>query len=207
MWFLTLFSLILVLSVYYITMPNELLLANNSNYNKTEPVINEQEEDEVKVTIEESEEVVALRTTHTEEVLKEISSLQEMMIQEDKTAEEKNDAYEKIRLLTSLQGQEEKLEDARKIMAVRYEATIGGFSNIKPITISKDISRSSANQIKEQSDKFPGTSLVTEPVIEYPYKNLASHLLGYLGRINSEEYKNNKDKYQMNDLIGREGNQ
>ena len=114
MWFLTLFSLILVLSVYYITMPNELLLANNSNYNKTEPVINEQEEDEVKVTIEESEEVVALRTTHTEEVLKEISSLQEMMIQEDKTAEEKNDAYEKIRLLTSLQGQEEKLEEKLK---------------------------------------------------------------------------------------------
>ena len=30
LWFLTLFSLILVLSVYYVTMPNELLLTNNS---------------------------------------------------------------------------------------------------------------------------------------------------------------------------------
>ena len=30
LWFLTLFSLILVLSVYYITMPNDLLV-NNSN--------------------------------------------------------------------------------------------------------------------------------------------------------------------------------
>ena len=30
LWFLTLFSLILVLSVYYITMPNELLLTNNN---------------------------------------------------------------------------------------------------------------------------------------------------------------------------------
>ena len=30
LWFLTLFSLILVLSVYYITMPNELLLTNNT---------------------------------------------------------------------------------------------------------------------------------------------------------------------------------
>ena len=28
-WFLTLTSLVLVLSVYYITMPNELLLTNN----------------------------------------------------------------------------------------------------------------------------------------------------------------------------------
>ena len=33
-WFLTLFSLILVLSVYYITMPSELLL-NNTNFSET----------------------------------------------------------------------------------------------------------------------------------------------------------------------------
>ena len=31
LWFLTLTSLALVLSVYYITMPNELLISNNSN--------------------------------------------------------------------------------------------------------------------------------------------------------------------------------
>ena len=30
LWFLTLFSLVLVLSVYYITMPTELLMTNNS---------------------------------------------------------------------------------------------------------------------------------------------------------------------------------
>ena len=35
LWFLTLFSLILVLSVYYITMPNELLLAHNKTEQKT----------------------------------------------------------------------------------------------------------------------------------------------------------------------------
>ena len=34
LWFLTLFSLILVLSVYYVTMPNELLLTNGSGYSK-----------------------------------------------------------------------------------------------------------------------------------------------------------------------------
>ena len=33
LWFLTLFSLILVLSVYYITMPSELLKSNNGDYN------------------------------------------------------------------------------------------------------------------------------------------------------------------------------
>ena len=121
-------------------------------------------------------------------------------IDENATAEEAfNILKEKYEIQT------ENIEDARKIMAVRYEATIGGFSNIKSITISKNISRESANQIKEQSSKFPGTSIETEPIIEYPYGSLASHLLGYVGSINEEEYNANKDTYQMNDVIGRAG--
>ena len=46
LWFLTLFSLILVLSVYYITMPSELLLTNNNvmNVNKTTDESSESEE-------------------------------------------------------------------------------------------------------------------------------------------------------------------
>ena len=121
-------------------------------------------------------------------------------IDENATAEEAfNILKEKYEIQT------ENIEDARKIMVVRYEATIGGFSNIKSITISKNISRESANQIKEQSSKFPGTSIETEPIIEYPYGSLASHLLGYVGSINEEEYNANKDTYQMNDVIGRAG--
>ena len=121
-------------------------------------------------------------------------------IDENATAEDSfNSLKEKYEI------QKENVEDVRKIMAVRYETTLKGFSNIKPITISKNISRKSANQIKEQSDKFPGTSLITEPVIDYPYGNLASHLLGYVASINEEEYNANKDTYQMNDVIGRAG--
>lgn len=80
-----------------------------------------------------------------------------------------------------------------------------GFSNIKPVIISKDISSVSVNQIKEQSSHFPGTAVITEPIVTYPYGSLASHILGYVGAISSEEYKAKKDTYGMNDLIGREG--
>ena len=52
LWFLTLFSLILVLSVYYITMPSELLMATNKE--DTETV-------SASVENEESAELVALR--------------------------------------------------------------------------------------------------------------------------------------------------
>lgn len=46
LWFLTLFSLILVLSVYYITMPSELLTASKKTNTKTK------EEKKVSVTKE-----------------------------------------------------------------------------------------------------------------------------------------------------------
>ena len=54
-WFLTLFSLILVLSVYYITMPNELLITNNSKQT------DENNTEKASVTVEESEIITALR--------------------------------------------------------------------------------------------------------------------------------------------------
>lgn len=113
MWFLTLFSLILVLSVYYVTMPNELLLANNSSY-KIEDTINEKEVDlekeKIEVTIEESEELVALRASHEDKMQEEISKLEVAMTNEEATIEEKNQAYEQIQYLTTMQGKEESIE-------------------------------------------------------------------------------------------------
>ena len=68
LWFLTLFSLILVLSVYYITMPNELLLTNNNTPStsekeeSSEEVVSEKDKDSnVSVEVEESSVLVALR--------------------------------------------------------------------------------------------------------------------------------------------------
>ena len=63
LWFLTLFSLILVLSVYYITMPNELLLTNNSDYTKKTSGEVEEEKSNAEVTITESETLVVMRVS------------------------------------------------------------------------------------------------------------------------------------------------
>lgn len=106
LWFLTLFSLILVLSIYYITMPNELLLSNNSNYNK--------EENDAKVVVEESETLTAMRVTLDEERQSEIETLQKQLEKTDLTAEEKNNAYEQIKYLTQLSSTEENLESILK---------------------------------------------------------------------------------------------
>ena len=117
MWFLTLFSLILVLSIYYITMPNELLLQNNSSYVEEKEMVDDvlnETDDDVLITISESEEIVALKVEHEEAVMKEIGKLQQQMLSDDITLEEKNGAFEQIQLLTSLQGKEEKIEEKLK---------------------------------------------------------------------------------------------
>lgn len=102
-WFLTLFSLILVLSVYYITMPSELLLSTNSNY--TEPVDTE---------ITESTILVALRVEKEEELLKEMENLQLILTNDNSSIEEKNKAFDKMKDLNINKGEEEKLESKIK---------------------------------------------------------------------------------------------
>lgn len=113
LWFLTLFSLILVLSVYYITMPSELLMTNNSNYTNTsdkELVSEEGNEDNVSITVEESEILVALRVEADDQMLNEIEELQMILTSVESTVEEKNNAFEKMKLLNITRGEEESLE-------------------------------------------------------------------------------------------------
>ena len=107
LWFLTLFSLILVLSVYYITMPDELLLTNNSNYTSQE--VNGDIED-AGIVVEESELLVAMRVSLEEERLMKKSDLEGLLTSNKATAEEKNEALEELKYLNFLSGQEEMLE-------------------------------------------------------------------------------------------------
>lgn len=107
-WFLTLFSLILVLSVYYVTMPSELLLTNNSDYtSKTEE---EAEVSEPTVEIQESSLLVALRVEAEEQMLNEMEELQGVINDTNSSIEDKNAAYEKLKDLNVTRGEEEQIE-------------------------------------------------------------------------------------------------
>ena len=100
---------------------------------------------------------------------------------------------------------ENDVNQARKIMAVRYEITRNGYSNTKSVIIARDISNTSAVQIREQNAKLAGMNVVTEPIVSYTSGNLASHVLGYVGAINAEEYEERKDSYRNDDIIGKDG--
>lgn len=94
---------------------------------------------------------------------------------------------------------------ARKIIAIRYEISINGYSNTKSVIIAKDISSKSAVQIREQNAKLAGMYVITEPIVSYTSGNLASHVLGYVGPISEEEYKTRSDTYRNDDVIGKDG--
>lgn len=108
LWFLTLFSLILVLSIYYITMPSELLLTNQSNLKET--VKKEEKKEEATVNIEESDLLVALRVEADSEMENEIEDLKVILTNTESSTDEKNEAYEKIKNLNNNRSEEEKLE-------------------------------------------------------------------------------------------------
>ena len=100
LWFLTLSSIILVLSIYYIGGVNE----------TDKMVFSANTSDEEVVVIEESEALTAMRISKEEEHLNELTVLQEVLLNQKSTTDEKNDAYEKIKLLNDKKSLEEKLE-------------------------------------------------------------------------------------------------
>ena len=112
LWFLTLFSLILVLSVYYITMPNDLLIANSSTEIKEKQKKEGVSFDDEKTIseVDEADSLTALRVSLDEERDKEKEELKTTMTNEKSTTDEKNNAYEELKYLSVIEGEEEKLE-------------------------------------------------------------------------------------------------
>lgn len=102
LWLLTLFSVILVLGVYYITMPN------------SSSILKEEESKEVETNktsleIEEDTYITALKEEYEEETLKQIKELESLLNEKLTSTDEKNNAYLKIKALNDKKAEEEAL--------------------------------------------------------------------------------------------------
>lgn len=98
----------------------------------------------------------------------------------------------------------ENVSDVRKIMTLRYTISRDGYSNTKNVELASNISKESVAIFNEQNEKFPGLIIQTGAVRSYPSGNLASHILGYVGKIDENELKENEN-YDINDRIGKTG--
>ncbi len=99
----------------------------------------------------------------------------------------------------------EDVVEIRKILSIRYKITTIGYSATKSITIAEDVNEEIVAQISERNSEFPGISISTDAIRTYTAGSLAAHVIGYTGKINEEEYNQNKDIYDNDDIIGRTG--
>lgn len=98
------------------------------------------------------------------------------------------------------------LEQKRNIIAIRYDLERSGYSTYTAYEIATDVSKEVILEITERSNEFPGVSIEEQPIRYYPNNNLASHILGYIGKISPEEYSELKEEgYFINDNIGQDG--
>ena len=105
LWFLTLFSLVLVLSVYYVTMPKELLITNNDSKEVTDKTV---------VNIKEASLVETLKEEDNSVLLEEITKLKATISDDKASNEDKNKAFDTLKLLNQISSKEELLEEKIK---------------------------------------------------------------------------------------------
>lgn len=126
-WFLTLFGLVLVLGIYYITMPNE-FLKNTKEVNLIK---------DNNIDIKESDILALLRVERDEETLTAMEELEGILTSDDATADEKNLAFEELKVLNLVKGKEASLEDK-----IKSEFNIKSFIKIENDNISVTINSS-----------------------------------------------------------------
>ena len=139
LWYMMLFSIILVLCVYYVTIPNDLL-------DTIETTKKNNDNDKIVETIEEASSLVALRVNLQEERQEEMTVLQKQLTG-DASSDEKNDAYEKLKYLNEVSSLEEELElkikkDLKLDCFVKIDNT-----NISSVCISSKHDASLANKV------------------------------------------------------------
>lgn len=74
------------------------------------------------------------------------------------------------------------------------------------IPLAKDLPLEQVIYIESRSDELPELKIEIEPARAYPFREVASHILGYLSELTSVELDTKKDKgYAIGDLGGKSG--
>lgn len=153
--FLTLTSLILVLSVYYVTMPTELLLTTNSSYIK-----NSEQEKVVsnKVKIENTSSIKTMKSILSDERSTKLKELNNKLTNKELSIEEKNNIYEEIKIINNLEAMEEDIENI-----IKTEYKLDSF-----VKVNNDVIEVTVNSKK--LDKSLAVKIMTS--IEKKYQNM-----------------------------------
>lgn len=131
-------------------------------------------------------------------------------LKESLKADESADARQCFSLLCEKYLPGSDLDDAQKLAlcSVRYNMEQSGYSNASPYTFASDVSRDAVSAVSENTQGVSGVDVQTYLVRAAQKPTLAPHVLGALGAISEEEYKqlsNGVKSYEINDSVGKFG--
>ena len=78
-------------------------------------------------------------------------------------------------------------------------------AQFKPIILDEDLDYEKAMYLETYQDDFPGVSIVIHPRRFYPHKNLAAHLIGYVGIVQEDWTKLPEEKRSSSQIVGHSG--
>ncbi len=130
--YVSLISLILILGIYYISIPNNML-------ETVEPTISESIDN---TSTDEISSLVGLRVENEEMVIAKLEDLQNTITDTSKTMEEKNIAYEQLKNLNQLKGKQEEIEKL-----IKKEFNFDSFVKINEDQINIVISNNNHNKV------------------------------------------------------------
>ena len=81
-----------------------------------------------------------------------------------------------------------------------------GSDPLTPIVVQRGLRQDQIDYLEERAAQFPGVQTQDSFLRKYPYQSLAAQVLGYVGQISEQEYKQKKKAgYQPTDSIGQAG--
>ena len=104
LWLITCLSLIVVLSIYYISLPEQSNISMVSSSNNLSEV----------VEINEADVLIALKVEEEERLLGEIEDAKQLLLNNSSSVEQKNNAYKTIQSINKQKGQMQKIEKMLK---------------------------------------------------------------------------------------------
>ena len=106
-------------------------------------------------------------------------------------------------------------EEWLKLVTIRYAMNLTSYRKYVGTTVATNVSESTVAVIMENSEELPGVSIVEDTVRRYVDSKYFAHVLGYTGKISSEELTSlneemeaegkGSDSYNINDVVGKSG--
>lgn len=106
-------------------------------------------------------------------------------------------------------------EELLQVMTIRYAMSLTSFRKYIATTVATDVSDKTVTVIMENSEVLDGVTIETDTIRRYTDSFYFAHILGYTGKISSEDLKNlnaeeeegggNPERYNINDFVGKNG--